>query len=71
MPYSEREPDAMPNDAEMLLQNARKSFLLASKAPNGGDIARYAAMGRDYLELAHQAAKLDVHMPMQPIWDLP
>ena len=61
----------MPDDAELLLQNARKSFMLASRAPRGGDVARYAAMGRDYLELAHQAAKVDAQTPMRPIWDLP
>jgi hypothetical protein len=54
-----RERDAMQDDSELLLQNARKSFMLAGEAPSSGDIARYAAMGRNYLELAHRAAKVD------------
>jgi hypothetical protein len=33
--------------------------MLASKAPSCVDIARDAAMGRVYLVLAHQAAKID------------
>jgi hypothetical protein len=59
------------NDAERLLESARKSFMLASKAPTGNDIERYAAMGRDYLELAHQAAKVDARLPIPSIWNLP
>lgn len=53
-----RNPTPAENDAELLLANARKSFMLAGKAANGSDIARYAAMGRDYLGLAHQAAEI-------------
>ncbi len=63
--------DAPQNDAEQLLENARKSFMLASKAILGNDIARYAAMGRDYLVLAHQAAKIDTTVPKPSFWDLP
>ena len=59
------------NDAELLLENARKSFMLASKAPTGIDITRYAAMGRDYLVLAHEAAKIDATTPKPSFWDLP
>ena len=62
---------APENDAEVLLENARKSFMLASKAPTGIDIARYAAMGRDYLVLAHEAAKIDATTPQPSFWDLP
>jgi hypothetical protein len=45
--------------------------MLASKAPTSVDIARYAAMGRDYLVLAHQAAKIDATTPERSFWDLP
>jgi hypothetical protein len=62
---------APKNDPEVLLENARKSFMLASKAPTGVDIARYAAMGRDYLVLAHEAAKIDATTPKPSFWDLP
>lgn len=62
---------APKNDPEVLLENARKSFMLASKAPTSVDIARYAAMGRDYLVLAHQAAKIDATTPERSFWDLP
>ena len=66
-----RSHDPADNDAEQLLANARKSFMLASQAPTSIDIARYAAMGRDYLELAHQAAKVDTRLPIPSIWNLP
>lgn len=63
--------DPAENDAEQSLANARKSFMLAGKATNGRDIARYAAMGRDYLELAHQAAQIVGTTPKPSFWDLP
>ena len=56
---------------EQMLENARKSFMLASQAPTGSDIARYAAMGRDYLMLAHQAAKIVAIAPKPSFWELP
>lgn len=46
-------------EAEDLLRNARTSFMLASKAKTQADIERYAAIGRDYLGLAHEAARVD------------
>jgi hypothetical protein len=55
----DRELDAMQDDAELLFENARKSFMLAGETPSSGDIARYAATGREYLELAHRAAKVE------------
>jgi hypothetical protein len=45
--------------------------MLASKAPSCVDIARDAAMGRVYLVLAHQAAKIDATTPERSFWDLP
>jgi len=41
------------------LDNARKSFCLAAKATEIKETERHAAMGRDYLQLAHKACQLD------------
>jgi hypothetical protein len=57
--------------AEELLQNARKSFILAGRTAVKADIERYAAIGRDYLELAHAAACIDEQRPAKRVWDLP
>jgi hypothetical protein len=57
--------------AEEFLQNARKSFILAGRAAAKADIERFAAIGRDYLELAHAAARIDEQQPAKRIWDLP
>jgi hypothetical protein len=48
------------------LEDARKSFSLAAKATGQKEIERFAAMGRDYLGLAHQAAKLDTAPRIAP-----
>jgi hypothetical protein len=45
--------------AENFLKDARKSFKLAADSIRPKEIERYAGMGRDYLHLAHQAAKVD------------
>jgi hypothetical protein len=61
------------SDADHFLQDARKSFQLASEATGLKEIERYAAMGRDYLQLAHKAAKVmqvNDHDP-QSIWSDP
>jgi hypothetical protein len=65
-----RQPRDNPS-AEEFLQNARRSFMLAGRAVARADIERYAAMGRDYLELAHAAARVDEQAPTKPFWDLP
>jgi hypothetical protein len=46
------------SEAEHFLRDARKSFRLASDAIQSADVERYAGMGRDYLQLAHKAAKI-------------
>jgi hypothetical protein len=51
------------NHAESFLEDARKSFCLAAKATGLKETERYAAMGRDYLQLAHHAAKIDDDTP--------
>lgn len=71
MQQAVRTPNAAENDAELLLENARKSFMLAGKAAIGSDIARHAAIGRDYLILAHQAAEIVGTTPKPSFWDLP
>jgi hypothetical protein len=65
-----RQPRDNP-PAEELLQNARRSFILAGRALAKADIERYAAIGRDYLELAHAAARIDEQRPAKRFWDLP
>jgi hypothetical protein len=45
-------------EAEQFLKNSRKCFLLAGAAREAKGKERYAAMGRDYLQLAHDAAKV-------------
>jgi hypothetical protein len=45
------------NDTKQFIHDARTSFLLAGAAQKTDDMERYAAMGRDYLQLAHDAAK--------------
>lgn len=59
------------NNAEAFLEDARKSFCLAAKAKGQKEVERYAAMGRDYLMLAHRAATVDTVPPTASFWDLP
>jgi hypothetical protein len=46
------------SEAQHFLQDARKSFRLAADSEDERGIQHHANMGRDYLGLAHQAAKL-------------
>jgi hypothetical protein len=59
-----RQPHA-PHVPEELLQNARKSFTLAGRAQVKADVERFAAIGRDYLEMAHAAARIDYQAPIK------
>ena len=52
-----RQSDDRPA-AEQFLENARRSFTLASGAAAKADVDHYAAIGRGYLELAHAAARV-------------
>lgn len=65
-----RQPRGNP-PAEEFLQNARKSCVLAGRAVVKADIERYAAIGRDYLELAHAAARIDERQPAKRFGNLP
>lgn len=53
-----------------MFQKARVSFLLANSAKSEADIAHYAAIGRNYLGLAHRAARIDGR-PSPRMPDLP
>jgi hypothetical protein len=59
------------HQAEDLLENARKSFMLAGTAEASADILRFAAIGREYLERAHAAACVDEQQPVRRSWDVP
>lgn len=56
------------NNAQNFLDDARKSFCLAAKATGMKETERYAAMGRDYLHLAHEAARLSEAPPAVSSW---
>ena len=61
------------SEAEHFLQDARKSFRLASEAKGPEDIERFAA-SRDYLQLAHKAAEVKLRPSQRPLpglWRLP
>jgi hypothetical protein len=59
------------SDAKKFLNDARKSFLLAGASQRINDMERYAAMGRDYLQLADKAAKKIESLPLPSWWRLP
>ncbi len=58
------------SNAEHFLKDARASFQLASNATIAKDIERYAGIGRDYLELAHQASEIIDGKPSPSFWRL-
>ena len=59
------------SEAERFLQDARKSFRLAAEAVGLKEIERFSAMGRDYLQLAHAAAKLKETGFSPSLWRAP
>jgi hypothetical protein len=56
------------SEAEHFLKDARKSFRLASDASLADDIERHAGKGREYLRLAHLAAKVSERLAVSPTW---
>ena len=58
------------SNAENFLKDARAAFQLASDATLSNDIERYAGVGRDYLELAHQASEIIDGKPTPGFWRL-
>ena len=59
------------DNSQSFLNDARKSFDLAAKATGQKEVERYAAMGRDYLSLAHRAANVDAVAEVESFWKLP
>ena len=59
------------NNAECFIEDARKSFCLAAKAATQNEIERYAALGREYLMLAHRAASVETVPRLASFWDVP
>jgi hypothetical protein len=57
------------SEAENLLQDARKSFRLAADSFRTKDIERYAGMGRSYMQLAHDAAKIIESPTLPSLWN--
>lgn len=61
------------NEAEQLLEDARTAFRLASNSYQVAAVEQYAEMGRHYLRLSHEAAKIVVMAAKTPSrwWTLP
>ncbi len=55
------------SDAEQFLEDARKAFQLAANSMQAKAIEHYAEMGRDYLKLSHEAARV-VILASKPSW---
>lgn len=47
-------------DADQFLADARKSFRLAADSTEAKSVERYARLGLDYFQLAHEAAQLAI-----------
>jgi hypothetical protein len=56
------------SEADAFFQDARKSFRLAADSIETRDVEHYAGMGRDYLKLAHAAAKLKEADIIPSLW---
>jgi hypothetical protein len=61
------------SDAEQLLEDARISFRLASDSFQATAVEHYAEMGRHYLRLSHEAAKIVIlaSKPPSKWWRFP
>ena len=53
---------------KFFIEDARKSFRLASTAQGEHEMERYAAMGSDYIKLAHDAGKLKDPKELPELW---
>lgn len=61
----------MGHNAKQLFRDAQKSFLLAGAAQTMEQTERFAKIGRDYLQLAHEAALIDqTSMNLPSMWPL-
>ena len=75
-----RSPALLPNRASSntegvaivvtkgFIEDARKSFRLASTAQAEHEMERYALMGCDYIKLAHDAGKLKDPKELPRLW---
>lgn len=57
--------------AKGFIEDARKSFRLASTAQGKHEMERYASMGHDYIKLAHDAGKLIDPKDVPGLWRTP
>ena len=53
------------------IEDARKSFRLASTAQGPDEMERYVKMGREYIQLARTAAKVVVGDTSPSLWRKP
>jgi hypothetical protein len=56
------------SETKYFIEDARKSFRLASTAQGEHEMERYALMGRDYIKLAHDAGKLKDPKELPGLW---
>ena len=60
--------DNLMSETMSFIEDARKSFRLASTAQGEHEMKRYAAMGGDYIKLAHDAGKLKDQKELPGLW---
>jgi len=56
------------SETENLMEDARKSFRLASTAPGIDQMERYAKMGREYMQLVRRAEKAGAENDSPSLW---
>jgi hypothetical protein len=56
------------SEAKHLIEDARKSFRLASTAQGPDEMENYVKMGREYIQLARTAAKVGEKLAVPPTW---
>jgi hypothetical protein len=56
------------SEARYLIEDARKSFRLASIAQGPDEMESYVKMGREYIQLARTAAKVGERLAVPPTW---
>jgi hypothetical protein len=59
------------SEAKHLIEDARKSFRLASTAQGPDEMENYVKMGREYIQLARIAAKVVVEDTSPSLWRKP
>jgi hypothetical protein len=56
------------SETKSFIEDARKSFRLASTAQGEQEMERYALMGRDYIKLAHDVGILKYAEALPILW---